>query len=199
MELELVAMQNICVYCASSTQVKPVFFEVADRLGKILANENIQLIYGGGSMGLMGQVADSTLKAGGKVTGVIPEFMCAEKWNHIGLTELITTATMHERKEKMAMMADAAVALPGGCGTMEELLEVITWKQLGIFTKPIVILNTNGYYDSLINMLHQAVDENFMRDIHKDIWTVVALPEEIIPAIQNATKWDRSVRKFAAL
>lgn len=193
------SIQNICVYCASSTQIQAAYFDAADRLGKILAGLNINLIYGGGATGLMGRVADSVLESGGKVTGIIPRFMCEEKWEHTGVTELVVTESMHERKEKMAMMADAAVALPGGCGTMEELLEVITWKQLGIFTKPIVILNTNGYYDSLINMLHQAVDENFMRDIHKDIWTVVALPEEIIPAIQNATKWDRSVRKFAAL
>ena len=193
------SIQNICVYCASSTQIQAAYFDAADRLGKILAGLNINLIYGGGATGLMGRVADSVLESGGKVTGIIPRFMCEEKWEHTGVTELVVTESMHERKEKMAMMADAAVALPGGCGTMEELLEVITWKQLGIFTKPIVILNTNGYYDSLINMLHQAVDENFMRDIHKDIWTVVALPEEIIPAIQNATKWDQSVRKFAAL
>lgn len=193
------SIQNICVYCASSTQIQAAYFDAADRLGKILAGLNINLIYGGGATGLMGRVADSVLESGGKVIGIIPRFMCEEKWEHAGVTELVVTESMHERKEKMAMMADAAVALPGGCGTMEELLEVITWKQLGIFTKPIVILNTNGYYDSLINMLHQAIDENFMRDIHKDIWTVVALPEEIIPAIQNATKWDQSVRKFAAL
>jgi len=192
-------MQYICVYCASSTQIHSDYFQAADKLGKILAEANITLIYGGGATGLMGQVADSSLAAGGKVTGIIPQFMCDEKWEHSGVTELIVTESMHERKEKMAMMADAAVALPGGCGTMEELLEVITWKQLGIFTKPIIIVNTNGYYNSLINMLHQSVEENFMRDIHRDIWTVVETPEEVIPAIQNAAKWDKSVRKFAAL
>jgi len=192
-------MQYICVYCASSTQIHSDYFQAADKLGKILAEANITLIYGGGATGLMGQVADSSLAAGGKVTGIIPQFMCDEKWEHNGVTELIVTESMHERKEKMAMMADAAVALPGGCGTMEELLEVITWKQLGIFTKPIIIVNTNGYYNSLINMLHQSVEENFMRDIHRDIWTVVETPEEVIPAIQNAAKWDKSVRKFAAL
>ena len=192
-------MQYICVYCASSTQIHSDYFQAADKLGKILAEANITLIYGGGATGLMGQVADSSLASGGKVIGIIPQFMCDEKWEHNGVTELIVTESMHERKEKMALMADAAVALPGGCGTMEELLEVITWKQLGIFTKPIIIVNTNGYYNSLINMLHQSVEENFMRDIHRDIWTVVETPEEVIPAIQNAAKWDKSVRKFAAL
>lgn len=192
-------MQYICVYCASSTQIHADYFEAADKLGKIFAKANITLVYGGGATGLMGRVADSLLAAGGKVTGVIPQFMCDEKWEHNGVTELIVTQSMHERKEKMAMMSDAAVALPGGCGTMEELLEVITWKQLGIFTKPIIIVNTNGYYNSLIDMLHQSVEENFMRDIHREIWTVVDTPEEVIPAIENAAKWDKSVRKFAAL
>ncbi|MCE5331709.1 MAG: TIGR00730 family Rossman fold protein [Bacteroidales bacterium] len=191
-------MQYICVYCASSTQIKPAYFETADRLGKILAKEGIHLVYGGGSMGLMGQIADSVLAAGGKVTGIIPRFMCEEEWDHKGLTELIITETMHERKERIAMMADAAVALPGGCGTLEELLEVITWKQLGIFTKPIIIVNVDGYFDSLVAMLHRAVEENFMREVHRDIWKVVETAEEVIPAILNSPKWDKSVRKFAA-
>ena len=106
---------------------------------------------------------------------------------------------MHERKEKMAFMSDAAVALPGGCGTMEELLEVITWKQLGIFTKPIVIVNTNNYFDPLIAMLEKAVNENFMRELHKNIWTVVENAEQVLYAINNATVWDNSIRKFAAI
>ena len=111
----------------------------------------------------------------------------------------LVTETMHDRKQKMAFPADAAIALPGGCGTLEELLEVITWKQLGIFTKPIIILNTNGYYNDLINMLHKAVEENFMRDIHRNIWSVVNHPEEVIEAIQNTPAWDKDNRKFAAI
>lgn len=147
----------------------------------------------------MAQLSDSALAAGGEVTGIIPRFMCDENWQHKGLTELIVTETMHDRKQKMAFLSDAAIALPGGCGTLEELLEVITWKQLGIFTKPIIIVNTNGYYDGLISVLHRAVDENFMRDIHRDIWTVVNEPEEVLDAINNAPHWDSNVRKFAAI
>jgi len=192
-------MQYICVYCASSTKINSVYFDAARKLGEIIANKGMQLVYGGGSMGLMGTIADSVMAAGGKVTGVIPHFMCEQEWGHHGLTELIKTDTMHERKEKMAFMSDAAVALPGGCGTMEELLEVITWKQLGIFTKPIIIVNTLGYYDSLIEMLHRAVEENFMRDIHRNIWTVVENPDEVIQAIYDSPKWDKNVRKFAAI
>ena len=182
-----------------SSQLNPEYFEAAESLGKLLADNNFHLIYGGGSVGLMGRIADTVLHNGGKVTGIIPQFMCEQEWDHNGLTELIVTETMHERKEKMAFMSDAVVALPGGCGTFEELLEVITWKQLGIFTKPIVILNVNGYYDPLIAMLHKAIEERFMRDMHRNIWTVVNVAEEVIPAIKNAPVWDKSVRKLAAI
>ena len=192
-------MQTVCVYCASSTQVKPSYFEATDRLSKLLADANLSVVYGGGSMGLMGQLADSTLAAGGTITGVIPRFMCDVEWNHNGLTELVLVETMHERKEKMAMMADAVVALPGGCGTLEELLEVITWKRLGIFTKPIVIVNIEGYFDALIAMLDRAVDEHFMRHEHKQMWEVVETPEQVLSAIYNSVNWDQNARKFAAL
>lgn len=192
-------MRYICVYCASSTQINPVYFDAAEKLGKLLSDNNLQLVYGGGSVGLMGRIADTVLQNGGKVSGVIPQFMCEQEWDHNGLTELIVTKTMHERKEKMAFMSDAAVALPGGCGTFEELLEVITWKQLGIFTKPIIIVNIDGYYNPLIEMLNKAIEGKFMRDMHRNIWTVVSSAEEVIPAIVNAPKWDKSVRKLAAI
>ncbi|MDR3652972.1 MAG: TIGR00730 family Rossman fold protein [Paludibacter sp.] len=192
-------MQTICVYCASSSQVKPSYFDATDRLGKILAKANLSIVYGGGSMGLMGKLADSTLSAGGKITGIIPRFMCDVEWNHTKLTELILVETMHERKEKMALMADAVVALPGGCGTLEELLEVITWKRLGIFTKPIVIVNLEGYFDALITMLNRAVDEHFMREEHRRMWEVVETPEDVLKAIKNSVSWDSNARNFAAL
>ncbi len=191
--------KNICVYCGSSTQVNPLYFETARQLGKIFAKNDIEAIYGGGSIGLMGTLADSILENNGKIVGIIPRFMVEENWEHNNLSELIIVETMHERKEKMAFMSDAAVALPGGCGTMEELLEVITWKQLGIFTKPIVIVNTNNYFDPLIAMLEKAVNENFMRELHKNIWTVVENAEQVLYAINNATVWDNSIRKFAAI
>jgi uncharacterized protein (TIGR00730 family) len=192
-------MQTICVYCASSTQVKPSYFDATARLGKILAKANLSVVYGGGSKGLMGQLADSMLEAGGKVTGIIPRFMCEVEWNHTKLTNLILVETMHERKEKMATMADAVVALPGGCGTFEELLEVITWKRLGLFTKPIVIVNLEGYFDALITMLNRAVDEHFMRDEHRQMWKIVETPEEVLGAIQSSVNWDSTARSFAAL
>jgi len=192
-------MQNICVYCASSSQVRPVFFEAAEKLGKILAEQDCRLIYGGGHRGLMGKIADTVLANGGQVTGIIPGFMCEVEWNHTGLTELILVETMHERKEKLARMADAAVALPGGCGTMEELLEVITWKRLGIFTKPIIICNVDGYFDPLIEMLNRSVDENFMGKEHRNMWTIVSSPEFVLNAIEHSVQWNENARNFAAL
>jgi uncharacterized protein (TIGR00730 family) len=192
-------MQTICVYCAASTKINPRFFEATDRLGKILAKEGLSVVFGGGATGLMGQLADSILAANGKITGVIPQFMCDEDWHHNQLTELIVVETMHERKEKMARMADAVIALPGGCGTLEELMEVITWKQLGIFTKPIVILNMDGYYNPLIAMLQHAVEEKFMRDVHKNMWEVVETPEEVLAAIEGSADWSSNARSFAAI
>jgi len=192
-------MKTICIYCASSTRVKPSYFVATARMSQLLAEAHLAIVYGGGSMGLMGQLADSMLEAGGKITGIIPRFMCDVEWNHNGLTDLILVETMHERKEKMAMMADAIVALPGGCGTLEELLEVITWKRLGLFTKPIVIVNLEGYFDALVTMLDRAVDEHFMRDEHRSMWVVVETPEEVLPAILNSVKWDANARSFAAL
>lgn len=192
-------MQTVCVYCASSTQVKPSYFDAADQLAKILANKQLSIVYGGGSNGLMGQLADSMVEAGGRIIGVIPRFMCEVEWQHTNLSELILVESMHERKEKMAAMADAVVALPGGCGTLEELLEVITWKRLGIFTKPIIIVNIEGYYDDLIAMLNRAVDEKFMREEHREMWKVVEYTEDVLPAIERSKKWDEDARNFAAL
>jgi uncharacterized protein (TIGR00730 family) len=192
-------LKTVCVYCASSTQIDESYFKAAKELGQLLAQNNIRLVYGGGNIGLMGVLADSVLSEGGKVTGVIPQFMIEMDWHHKHLTELITVASMHERKEKMAFLADAVIALPGGCGTMEELLEIITWKQLGLFLSPIVVLNTNNYYDELIKMLDKAVNQNFMREIHSRMWSVVNDVENIIPTINTTEKWDKNTRKFAAI
>lgn len=192
-------MKKVCVYCASSTQINPEYFRAARELGKVLAGNDLELLYGGGHKGLMGEIADSVLDAGGKVTGIIPGFMCEVEWNHTGLTELIMTKSMHERKEMLLQKADAVVALPGGCGTFEELLEAITWKKLGLYLHPIVIVNTLGYYDPLIQMLDRSVDENFMGEVHRKMWEVVTEPSQVLDAIQNSEKWDEGARSFAAV
>ena len=192
-------MKTICVYCASSTKIKTQYFDATAHFGKILAEAGLTVVFGGGSSGLMGKLADSMLAANAKITGIIPQFMCDEDWHHKSLTDLIVVETMHERKALMAKMADAIVALPGGCGTMEELLEAITWKQLGIISIPIVIVNMDGYYDSMIEMLHRAVEENFMRDVHKNMWKVVNNPELVLDAISNSSDWESNARTFAAI
>lgn len=190
---------SVTVYCASSTQIDECYFEAARRLGMLLAQKEIRIINGAGSMGLMATVSDAALEAGGKVTGVIPSFMVEQGWHHQQLSELRITDTMHERKQLMADLSEGVVALPGGCGTLEELLEIITWKQLGLYIHPIVILNTNGYFDALIKQLDHAVDEHFMRQQHKAIWQVASTPDEAVELLYTTPLWDRSVRKLAAI
>ena len=191
--------KTICVYCASSSRVASLYNEAATRLGSLIARAGMTLVTGGGCQGLMRAVEDGALDEGGKAIGVIPRFMIDAGWQHQALTELRVTENMHERKQLMADLSDAVVALPGGCGTMEELLEIITWKQLGLYLNPIVILNVGGYYDHLIKQLEHAVDEHFMGEIHSKIWSVASTPEEVLDIIEATPVWDPSIRKYAAL
>lgn len=192
-------IKNVCVYSASSTKIGQSYFDAAEKLGKILAERKINLINGAGCLGLMCAISDATLQAGGTVTGVIPHFMVEQGWHHKGLTQLIETETMHERKQIMADMSDGVIALPGGCGTLEELLEIITWKQLGLYLKPVVILNINHFYDPLLEMLNQAIEQNFMRREHGAIWHVAETPEEAVNLLYNTPVWSKEIRKFAAI
>ena len=187
------------IYSASSGQVPAVYLEAARTLGRLIASGNHTLVNGAGRTGLMGACTDACLAAGGKAIGVIPQFMIDQGWQHRGMTELLVTPDMHRRKELMAEKSDACIALAGGVGTLEELLEIITWKQLGLYLKPIIILNTNGYYDALLAQLQRAADECFMRPQHTAIWSVAATPEEAIQLALTTPLWDASVRKFAAL
>ena len=192
-------IHSVCVYSASSTKISSVYFEAAEKLGSLLAKQHIRLINGAGSIGLMRSVADAVLENGGEVTGVIPHFMVEQNWHHTGLTELIEVTSMHERKQKMANLSDGIIALPGGCGTLEELLEIITWKQLGLYLNPIIILNVNGYFDPLLEMLERSIEEYFLRRQHGDIWKVARTPEEAVELLQTTPVWDASIRKFAAI
>ena len=192
-------INSVCVYSASSTKIDPVYFQAAEELGRLLAEHHIRLINGAGSIGLMCSVADAVLKNGGEVTGVTPHFMVEQNWHHTGLTELIEVESMHERKQKMANLSDGIIALPGGCGTLEELLEIITWKQLGLYLNPIIILNVNAFFDPLLEMLEKAIEENFMRQQHGDIWKVARTPEEAVKLLYETPVWDISIRKFAAI
>lgn len=192
-------IKDVCVYCASSTKIPSVYFDTAERLGQLLAKQGINLINGAGRQGLMGRMSDATLACGGTVTGVIPHFMVEQGWHHHGLTRLIETETMHERKQLMAELSDGVIALPGGCGTMEELLEIITWKQLGLYLNPIIILNTDRFYDPLLTLLKQAIGQNFMRREHENIWQVASTPEEAVDLLYVTPVWNKEIRKFAAV
>ncbi len=192
-------IKSVCVYCGSSSKVDNAYFEAARELGKLLADRGIRLVYGAGNQGLMGEVANSVLDNGGEVLGIIPQFMHQEGWHHTGLSELRIVESMHQRKAMMAAEADATIALAGGCGTLEELLEIITWKQLGLYFNPIVLLNTNNYYTPLDQMLQRAITENFMRAEHGTMWQLANTPLESLEAIANAPIWSGEVRKFAAI
>jgi len=190
---------RICIYCASSSKIDEVYFDATERLAKILVNSKVQVIYGGGGHGLMGKLADTVLAQGGQIKGIMPQFMNEVEWAHKSVTDIEFTKTMHERKSKFLENIDALIALPGGTGTLEELLEAITLKRLGQFTKPIIILNTNGYYDPLIQMLERCVEEKFLRPIHAEMWTFVHQPEEVMSAINQSMEWDENAISFAAV
>ena len=177
---------NVCVFCASSANIDNRYLEAARELGRLLAQDGWRCVNGGGAVGLMGAVTDGALDAGGQVTGVIPKFMVDNGWCYDRLEDVIVTADMHQRKSMMSEMADAVIAMPGGVGTLEELLETLTWRQLGLVKVPVVILNTLGYYDQLIAMLDHAIGEGFMKPSHAQLWQVAATPAEAIALLQNS-------------
>jgi len=162
-------LNSISVFCGSSDGADPQFREMAALLGQTLASQNIQLIYGGAQVGLMGTVADAVMEKGGAVVGVIPKFLSSKEIAHHNLTELIIVDTMHERKSKMNELCDGVIALPGGYGTLEELFEMLTWGQLGIHTKPIGVLNVNGYYDHLIQLISHMNKNRLLSKVNKDM------------------------------
>jgi uncharacterized protein (TIGR00730 family) len=159
-------LKRICVYCASSTQADPEYRDAARETGRLLAREGCEIIYGGGGLGSMGALADGALEEGGRVIGVLPEFMQELEWGHSKVSELKIVASLHERKLEMIEKADGIIALPGGSGTFEELLEALTWKRLALYTNPIALLNTRSYYDAFQRMMEQAADERFMNQQH---------------------------------
>jgi len=174
---------RICVFLGSSTGTSPLYAEAAHAFGSLLARQGIGLVYGGGSIGLMGLVADGARAAGGEVIGVIPEALRAREQDHHDLTELHVTQTMHERKALMAELSDAFVALPGGIGTFEELFEVWTWAQLGYHDKPCAMLNVNGFYNAMRQFIDEVVQQGFLRTEHRDMLMVHDDPEALLDAI----------------
>lgn len=183
----MLEIRSIGVYCGSSAGVRPDYAAAAQALGTLLADEGIELVYGGGRVGLMGVVADAALAAGGTVTGVIPHALQAREVGHAGLTTLHVVATMHERKALMASLSDAFVALPGGLGTLEELAEVLTWAQLGVHRKPCGLLDVAGYYAPLTAFFDHAAAEGFVRPEHRALLVVEREPEALLARLRDWT------------
>ncbi len=187
-------MRSLCVFCGSNVGSRPVYVEAAQALGAELVRRGIELVYGGGNVGLMGTVADTVLRAGGRVTGVIPDALVARELAHLGLHSLRVVGSMHERKALMAELSDGFVALPGGYGTFEELCEAITWTQLGLHAKPCGVLNVAGYYDALLALFDRSVQERFVRPENRRLVIDDADPAGLIDALAAwtappAAKW----------
>lgn len=173
------------VYCASSPDIDKEYMENASLLGELFVKSDIACINGAGSRGLMGAINDTMLAQGGTVKGIIPQFMVDAGWCHPKLRQVIVTKTMHERKTKMAELADVAIALPGGIGTLEELAEILTWRQLGLFKKPVVILNINNYYTPLIRFFNQMLVQRFMNPAFADTWIEAHTPQQVMEVLNS--------------
>ena len=171
---------NICVFCGSSTGSEPIYKEAAHELGALIGSFHHTLVYGGGNIGLMGIVADAAMVAGGKVIGVIPEFLQRKEVAHNGLTQLEVVDSMHLRKQRMAELADAFIAMPGGWGTLDELAEILTWRQLGLIQSPIGILNTNSFFDSLLEQMRLMTRHGFLGSTSLDVLKVAPSPQQLL-------------------
>jgi uncharacterized protein (TIGR00730 family) len=195
----IMVVQKVCVYCASSRQCDPAYHEAARELGSELASNNVTIVYGGGLVGSMGAMANAALAQGGKVIGILPQFMHELEWGHKSLTELRIVNDLHERKRAMISEVDAVIALPGGCGTLEELFEAITWKRLGLYVGPIVLVNTLGFFQPCIDLLNRCIESRFMDPRHAAMWSVVDEPHQVLDAIRHAPPWSAENRAFASL
>lgn len=173
-------MKNLCVFCGSNAGADPIYTQAAQELGKLMAERDMTLVYGGGNVGLMGVIADECLNHGGKVIGVIPNFLQDKEVGHDGLTKMIVVKTMHERKQIMADLSDGFVAMPGGFGTMDELCEILTWSQLGLHSNPIGLLNINGYYDHLKILFDHMVDQRFLHPQNRATVLSHSKPEQLL-------------------
>jgi uncharacterized protein (TIGR00730 family) len=172
--------KTICIYCSSSSRINKIYFDAAEKMAKILVDKKIIVVFGGGSSGLMGKIADTVIKLNGEIVGIMPNFMKAIEWDHKGVYNFHFVEDMHERKKKFIDSSDFLLTLPGGSGTLEELLEAITLKRLGLHDLPIIILNTDGYFDPLLEMLNRTIEQDFMRPEDIKLWEVISEPDEIL-------------------
>lgn len=174
---------NICVFCGSSSGNNPVYAQAAKELGKLIADGGHTLIYGGGNVGLMGIVADAVLERRGQVIGIIPKFLMDKEVGHTGLSSLEIVNSMHERKKRMADLSEAFVAIPGGWGTLEEIAEILTWKQLGLLTHSVAILNINGFFNPLLQQMNHMVEEGFLKEQNLQSLKISDSPSELLSAL----------------
>jgi uncharacterized protein (TIGR00730 family) len=186
-------LKTVCVYCGSSTRVDPIYREMAARMGELLAKSGFDLVYGGGRLGLMGVVADSALANGAYVTGIIPVLLKEREECHTGLSKIKVVDTMHTRKRKMSEQADAFIILPGGFGTLDELFEILTWRQLQMHDKPIIIINTKGYWDLLKALIYHIIEEKFATPAHATFAHFVASPDEAIDILTEVPEPELGV------
>jgi uncharacterized protein (TIGR00730 family) len=184
------SIRTVTVYAASSQALDPVYVDAASRLGTVLGSQGYRVVFGGGSHGLMGAMSDAALAAGGEVHGIIPEFLNQVERSHQALTSLEVVTDMRTRKARMLEGSDAVIALPGGCGTFEELFEAMTLKRLGQFLGPILLINTNQYYRMLLEFLRHSVEEQFMNRTHLDMWQTIEEPEQAPAALNKAAPWS---------
>jgi uncharacterized protein (TIGR00730 family) len=190
---------TICVFASSSSRINSEYATAASNLGLLLARAKMDVVYGGGGIGLMGKLADAVIENGGKITGVIPSFMKDEGWDHASVKDMILTSDMGERKKKMFALSNGIVALPGGVGTLEELTEAITLKQLGLYKGPIIILNTLNFYKSFIDFLEHMISGHFLRYEHKGMWEIASTPEEVMIYLARKEGWVADPRKIAKI
>ena len=192
-------IKKVCAFCASSDLSDIEFLDAAFRVGEILAENSIELVYGGGAAGCMGRIADGSLSKGGKVYGIIPKFMFDLEWGSDKITELKIVESLSERKEMMIEGTDATIVLPGGSGTLEELFEVITLKRLGLYLSPIILVNIKNFFDPCIELLERSIKERFMDERNRQMWNIVDSPRDILQAIKNSYAWSSNSREFATL
>lgn len=189
----MAATTSLCVFCGSKTGADPAHAAAARRLGELMAEKRVRLVFGGGRIGLMGILADTVVANGGHAVGVIPDFLMKREIEHTGVDEIVVADSMHERKRRMFELADGFVVLAGGLGTLDETLEIVTWKQLQLHTKPVVVVNTGGYWSALTELFQRAVAAGFAHPGVIDLFTVVDTPDEVFAALAVAPKPDRKV------
>ena len=184
---------QVCIYCASSSKIHSDYFDATEDLAIQLVKQKVKIVFGGGSSGLMGKLADTTLAHGGQIRGIMPQFMNEVEWGHRGVSDFIYTNTMHERKAKFLEGTDALIALPGGVGTYEELFEALTLKKLAQFTKPIVLLNTRNYFDAFMQLMQHMVNEGFLSQQYLSSFILAEKPQQVISVLKTAKDWDKSI------